>query len=397
MRVLNAAPVSCSALISGLTRPHIAWRSTDPPALPSFVMRKRDRASMACGASPVSEQLEAQQPMKPDDFMQGRMDFLRDDLEHLFDEQGIDKSAYEDKVEFRDPITRYNSVSGYLLNIQFLRLVFGPKFILHDLRLTGDHEITSRWTMKMKLQLNKISPLRTWWDPELLFTGVSIMAINPDTGKFKSHIDYWDAIENQNFLSFEAVKHVFGQLSTFSKPPAGLDTPDFVVLRKFRDCEVRRYDPFVVAETNSDGNSNDGKGGGRRSAFRSLARYIFGEGNETGEKMSMTTPVFTSEAGRMQFVVGKSDQDISRLPKPTEDGVDLLQQSGGCYACVSFSGVADEASVMQQLQRLEAALPVHGLKPTTGKHIVARYNDPGTKAIFRQNDVLIELDDFKLW
>lgn len=40
------------------------------------------------------------------------MDFLRDDLGHLFDEQGIDKSAYESKVEFRDPITRYNSVSG---------------------------------------------------------------------------------------------------------------------------------------------------------------------------------------------------------------------------------------------------------------------------------------------
>lgn len=43
---------------------------------------------------------------------QGRMDFLREDLAHLFDEQGIDKTAYENKVEFRDPITSYNSVSG---------------------------------------------------------------------------------------------------------------------------------------------------------------------------------------------------------------------------------------------------------------------------------------------
>lgn len=33
-------------------------------------------------------------------------------------------------------------------------------------------------------------------------------------------------------------------------------------------------------------------------------------------------------------------QDISRLPKPTDDSVDLRNQSGGCYACVSFSGIA---------------------------------------------------------
>lgn len=359
---------------------------------------ERGRAYVACTSmSPVSEQLEVQQPLEPDEFMQGRMDFLREDLGHLFDEQGIDKSAYEEKVEFRDPITRYNSVSGYLLNIQFLRFMFGPEFKLHDLRLSKEREITSRWTMKMKLQLNKVSPFRKWWDPELLFTGVSIMAINPDTGKFKSHIDYWDAIENQKFLSFEAVKHVVSQLWTFSKPPVGLATPDYVVLRRFNDCEVRRYEPFVVAETDSDVVTDDSKGGGRRSAFRSLARYIFGEGNESGEKMSMTTPVFTSEAGRMQFVVGKSDQDISRLPKPTDDGVDLRQQSGGSYACVSFSGVADESHVEQQVARLKTALPVHNLKATSGKHIVARYNDPGTKGLFRRNDILIELDDFELW
>ena len=32
--------------------------------------------------------------------VQDRMDFLRRDLCHLFDEQGIDRSAYEEKVNF---------------------------------------------------------------------------------------------------------------------------------------------------------------------------------------------------------------------------------------------------------------------------------------------------------
>ena len=40
------------------------------------------------------------------------MDFLRKDLVHLFDEQGIDKNAYEDLVEFIDPITKYSKISG---------------------------------------------------------------------------------------------------------------------------------------------------------------------------------------------------------------------------------------------------------------------------------------------
>jgi hypothetical protein len=40
------------------------------------------------------------------------MEFLRQDLVHLFDEQGIDKNSYEEVVEFVDPITSYRRLSG---------------------------------------------------------------------------------------------------------------------------------------------------------------------------------------------------------------------------------------------------------------------------------------------
>eukprot|EP00208_Stichococcus_sp_RCC1054_P000489 CAMPEP_0206140442 /NCGR_PEP_ID=MMETSP1473-20131121/9492_1 /ASSEMBLY_ACC=CAM_ASM_001109 /TAXON_ID=1461547 /ORGANISM="Stichococcus sp, Strain RCC1054" /LENGTH=369 /DNA_ID=CAMNT_0053534595 /DNA_START=232 /DNA_END=1341 /DNA_ORIENTATION=+ len=369
-------------------------------------MRRRpdSRSLGACRASSstASEALEVAQPLQPDAFMQERMDFLREDLKHLFDEQGIDKSAYEDRVKFRDPLTKYDTVWGYTFNIQFLRRIFGPDFILHDLRQSGKYEITSRWTMSMKLTFNQISPLRKWWDPELVFTGVSIMGLNPETGKFKYHIDYWDAIKNQEYLSFEAVKHLFGQLTTLAQAPRGLEQPDYTIMRKFADCEVRRYDPFLVAETDADAATNDSKGSGgggdgRKSAFRTLARYIFGEGNDRREKLGMSTPVFTSETGRMQFVVGKADKAVESLPKPLEEGVDLVQKPGGYFAAVTFSGMADEERAQQEAARLRAALPKHNLKPRSGQYIVARYNDPGTKPIFRRNDVLIELEDFKLW
>ena len=40
------------------------------------------------------------------------MDFLKADMKHLFDDKGVDKSKYADKVDFRDPITKYGSING---------------------------------------------------------------------------------------------------------------------------------------------------------------------------------------------------------------------------------------------------------------------------------------------
>lgn len=51
--------------------------------------------------------------------VQGRMDFLKSDMKHLFDEQGVDKSQYDDKVDFRDPITKYGSIGGESLSLLF--------------------------------------------------------------------------------------------------------------------------------------------------------------------------------------------------------------------------------------------------------------------------------------
>ena len=44
--------------------------------------------------------------------------FLKEDLQHLFDDRGIDQSKYDANVKFEDPLTRYESLDGYLRNIQ---------------------------------------------------------------------------------------------------------------------------------------------------------------------------------------------------------------------------------------------------------------------------------------
>lgn len=57
--------------------------------------------------------------------------FLYEDLPHLFDDQGIDRTAYDERVKFRDPITKHDSISGYLFNIALLKKLFRPDFQLH--------------------------------------------------------------------------------------------------------------------------------------------------------------------------------------------------------------------------------------------------------------------------
>lgn len=59
------------------------------------------------------------------------VEFLYDDLHHVFDEQGIDRTAYDEEVRFRDPLTKYDDIAGYLLNIALLRKFFRPQMILH--------------------------------------------------------------------------------------------------------------------------------------------------------------------------------------------------------------------------------------------------------------------------
>lgn len=66
--------------------------------------------------------------------LKGLVDFLYADLPHLFDEQGIDRSMYDDRVKFRDPITKHDTIDGYLFNIRLLKLLFRPDFLLHYVR-----------------------------------------------------------------------------------------------------------------------------------------------------------------------------------------------------------------------------------------------------------------------
>lgn len=348
-------------------------------------MLRRRGGDASCAAGGPST-LEKESPRGlPEGYMQEMQEFLRKDLVHLFDEQGIDKSMYDEKVEFRDPITNYDSLTGYLFNIGMLRALFHPIFELHSVKQTAPYEITTRWTMTMNFWI-------VLWKPQLNFTGVSIMRVNPATGKFCAHIDRWDSIQNNEYFSIEGAKDVIRQMQYFKQPD--LETPKYKVLKRTAVYQVREYEPFIVVETDCDSMAGS-------KGFNTVAGYIFGK-NEKGEKMKMTTPVYTemnsepSASGAKIQIVLPSSCKLSELPAPEVEDVKIQQVEKRFAAALRFNGKPTLEVVEEKKKILEQALRKDGLK-LKGTFGLARYNDPGrTWPIFMKNEVLAWLEDFQL-
>lgn len=309
---------------------------------------------------------------------------------------GIDESRYSKNVIFEDPITKHNNLQGYLKNIRFLRYVFDPSFTLLDVRQTGALEITTRWSMTMRPTFPKLIPgLQRYWNPVLIFTGTSILEIEPKTGAFTSHKDTWDAVENQRYFSVEAFRHVLSQLCNVQHAPIGLESPPYSVLLKRADYEVRQYKPFLVAETSTTASSASGS----QDAFRMLAGYIFGQ-NTSKKAIPMTTPVFSTK-DTMRFYIAASGT-AENTPLPGSPDVRLQTCEGGIYVVASLvmnDGVISMDAARSLALKLGGEARKDGLPVIPDNWILAQYNGPSTPLPFRKNEVFVGVDEneFKLW
>ncbi|KAM3761876.1 hypothetical protein ACB098_01G301200 [Castanea mollissima] len=317
---------------------------------------KADQKSFkwAIGLSPVDQTVNAER----------LVGFLYDDLPHVFDDQGIDRTAYDELLKFRDPITKLDTLSGYLFNIALLKTLFRSEIQLHWVKQTGPYEITTRWTAIMKFILLP-------WNPELVITGTSIMGINPETGKFCSQVDFWDSIKKNDYFSLEALWDVLKQLRIYKTPD--VESPKYQILKRTSNYEVRKYTPFIVVEANGDKLAGS-------TGFNDVTGYIFGK-NSRSEKIPMTTPVFTqafdAELSKVPIqVVLPLEKDISSLPDPNQETISLRKVEGGIVAVLKFSGRATEDVVREKEKALRSSLINDGLKTNTGC-LLAQYNDPG--------------------
>lgn len=170
----------------------------------------------------------------------------------------------------------------------------------------------------------------------------------------------------------------------------GYETPEYRVLDSDGAVELRAYPPHLVAEVTVDGARSRAASRG----FATLARYIFG-GNETGDKVAMTTPVTqlpVSMAQRwtIQFMM-PSDFDRHTLPRPDNADIRFVETPAERLLVLTFSGGWGSGNLEKHRAALLQAAEARGLK-TLGAPRYLFYDAPFTLPWNRRNEVAIRVD-----
>ena len=217
---------------------------------------------------------------------------------------------------------------------------------------------------------------------------------------------------------------IFGSL--FGSPYA---EPAHEVILKDGNIEIRRYEPYVVAEVTVTGSFDRAT----QSSFNPLFRYISGS-NRGREKIVMTTPVLVEPGGQADVKSAEAAESVKlamtvpvivepqasaanesgpRLagseiaawtmafvlpagytaetaPLPDNSNVVVRQVAQHEVASIRFSGRFSNERAELQRARLEAWLQARGLAHE-GDWRIATYDPPFTIPWIRRNEVLVTL------
>ena len=192
----------------------------------------------------------------------------------------------------------------------------------------------------------------------------------------------------------------------FSLQLMATEEPDFSLVYKENNFEIREYAPKIIAQVKIIGNFDEASSEG----FRALADFIFGNNtidNEsekismtapvitepTSEKIPMTTPILAEEKNNqwlISFVMPKK-YTLKTLPRPKNPEVMLTTLPKEKFAVIVFSGLVRESSYDEKVKLLHNFIEKNKLK-TSGSVQIARYNPPWTLPFFRRNELMIKLN-----
>ncbi len=167
----------------------------------------------------------------------------------------------------------------------------------------------------------------------------------------------------------------------------GIETPEYTVLKKYGDVEIRKYPNMVVAKTSLSNNSFENAGS---NGFRTIANYIFG-GNEGNQKIAMTAPVVMSmgDSASMYFVMPKQ-YSKDQLPKPANNNVAIMEESAKVLAVLRYGGFSSDNDIKKFCKTLEEELTKQNIS-TKGSYMYMGYNAPWD-VVNRRNEVAIEVN-----
>jgi hypothetical protein len=182
---------------------------------------------------------------------------------------------------------------------------------------------------------------------------------------------------------------------------SNVEQPQYRVVDRNGNIEIRDYAPMIVAETEVTGERHEAINRG----FRVIVDYIFGN-NTVAQKVPMTAPVTQqSSAGiamtapvtqqsvgnawRVRFIM-PSKYTMETLPKPNNPAVELKQVPVKRFAVIRFSGSRGEDSLKSRTKELNAFVSAKKFTPLS-EPTYAFYNPPWTLPFLRRNEVMVEI------
>ena len=189
-----------------------------------------------------------------------------------------------------------------------------------------------------------------------------------------------------------------------------LEKPSYTVLRPLSDhSEVRRYNPFIIAEAMlSDAETGGELKNAMNQGFKSVAGYIFGgntkresvamtspvRAERTSESVSMTSPVRSERSGngfRVSFVM-PSKYTLDTLPVPKSNNIKFREVASHDAAAITFGGSMGDCAAAKEkyTQILLGQMDVAGLK-AKGEPVLCEYHPPFAPSFIRKREIVIPL------
>ena len=191
--------------------------------------------------------------------------------------------------------------------------------------------------------------------------------------------------------------------SSNSEKAVGIEQARYAVVEREGKCEIRQYEPCIVAETLVESSF----GGAGNIAFRRLFNYISGQNKKKesiamtapvnqqarSEKIAMTAPVNQEKSGSKWAVsfVMPSKYTMRTLPEPLDPNVALREVPARRMGAVRYSGTWSQKRYEENKARLETFIRNRGMK-VLGEAVFARYDPPFQLFFLRRNEVLIPVE-----
>ncbi|MCG5432522.1 heme-binding protein [Mycobacterium sp. MYCO198283] len=165
----------------------------------------------------------------------------------------------------------------------------------------------------------------------------------------------------------------------------GIEEPEYTVIDRVDEVEIRRYGARIAAETTVDADAEPA----RNIGFRRLARYIFG-GNRSRDTIAMTAPVAQAGDGRSSTIrfFMPSTWTRAALPEPNDDTVRLVDVEPELMAVLRFTGDRSADAVDRKVASLRKILSRSRFE-IIGEPVAWFYDPPMTLPFRRRNEVAV--------